>query len=159
MKNAKNKKLLIEQLQKTPIIEITCQKVGIGRTTYYRWREQDEDFRKAADEALAAGFELVNDLSEAQLFTMIKEKNFSAIQLWLRHHHVKYGNKIEVTATIKESDKELSPEQKALISEALRLAALPVPEENQQKNEQSIESSKSSGEILGSDTEQPENKA
>jgi len=31
-----NKKALIEQLKKTPIVQICCEKVNIGRATYYR---------------------------------------------------------------------------------------------------------------------------
>jgi len=64
------------------------------------------------------GEEMINDLSESQLITLIKEKNFSAVQLWLRQHHPKYGNKLEVRTKI-ETEDPMTPEQEALVREAL----------------------------------------
>jgi len=28
--------LIIEQLKKTPIVQVACEKCGVGRSTYYR---------------------------------------------------------------------------------------------------------------------------
>ncbi len=39
LKQDKNKKAIIEKLKQSPIIQIACKKVGIGRATYYRWRK------------------------------------------------------------------------------------------------------------------------
>jgi hypothetical protein len=113
-----DKKLLIEQLKKTPIVQLACERCGISRTTYYQWRKDDKEFLKDSDEALKDGKDIISDLSESQLITLIKEKNFQAIQLWLRQHHPEYGNKLEVKATIEKED-PLTPEQEALIREAL----------------------------------------
>jgi hypothetical protein len=115
------KKLLLEQLRKTPIIQVACERAGVGRTTYYRWRKEDEKFKEESDDALRDGEEFITEMSEGQLIALIKEKNFSAISLWLRQHHPKYSNKLEVTATIK-NDEALTPEQEALVREALGLA-------------------------------------
>lgn len=46
------KALLLEHLEKTPIIQIACEKSGIGRSTYYRWIDQDKKFAKSARQAL-----------------------------------------------------------------------------------------------------------
>ncbi len=110
--------LLLEQLRKTPIVQLACERSGVGRSTYYRWRREDAQFLKDSDEALRDGEGMINDMSESQLLTMIKEKNFPAIQLWLRQHHPKYGNKMEITAKIK-TEEPLSPEQEQLIREML----------------------------------------
>lgn len=116
-RNTAEKKVLLEQLRKIPIIQIACERSDIGRTTYYRWRREDEKFRKAADEAMLDGEEMINDLSESQLITLIKEKNFSAIQLWLRQHHPKYRTKVELTTKIE--DETLTPEEESLVRKAL----------------------------------------
>ena len=87
-------KILLDQLRKIPIVQIACERSNIGRTTYYRWRREDEEFKKKAEEAMEDGEEMINDLSESQLITLIKEKNFPSIQLWLRQHHPKYGNRL-----------------------------------------------------------------
>lgn len=52
MKTDKNKELVIQQLKKTPIVQVSCEKVGIGRATFYRWKQEDQDFATMADEAL-----------------------------------------------------------------------------------------------------------
>jgi hypothetical protein len=123
MKRDPGKNKIIEQLRKMPIIQIACERSGIGRTTYYRWREEDADFRKAADQAIAEGEALITDMSESQLISLIRDKHFQAVQLWLRQHHPKYSNKIELFGNLKVDEEPLTPEQEALIKEALRLAS------------------------------------
>jgi len=112
------KEVLLEQLKKTPIIEVACQKVGIGRATYYRWRKEDEQFTQASDQAKGEGELLINDMAESQLISAIKEKNLTAIIFWLKNHHPTYGTKIEIT-TNKLIGYKLSPEQEELVHKAL----------------------------------------
>ena len=44
------KMLILEQLKKTPIVQIACEKVGVGRSTYYRWKKEDSKFSSSADD-------------------------------------------------------------------------------------------------------------
>jgi hypothetical protein len=127
MKTDKNKQLLIEQLKKTPIIQIACEKINIGRATFYRWKKDDENFSTQVDEALLDGNELVNDMAESQLMSAIRDKNLTAIIFWLKNHHQSYATKIEVTAKLKHDDEQLTPEQEALVMKALKLASV-LPE-------------------------------
>ena len=127
MKIDKNKQLLIEQLKKTPIIQIACEKINIGRATFYRWKKDDENFSTQVDEALLDGNELVNDMAESQLMSAIRDKNLTAIIFWLKNHHQSYATKIEVTAKLKHEDEQLTPEQEALVMKALKLASV-LPE-------------------------------
>lgn len=131
VRKARKKEQLLKNLRGTPIIEIACKKTDIGRATYYRWHKEDPNFTSAADKALLEGSLLVNDMAEAQLISAIRDKNLSAITYWLRHHHPTYANKVELSGSITTSQ-ELTPEQEALVQEALRLASL-IPEE--QKDE------------------------
>lgn len=124
METNKSKELLIEQLRKTPIVQVSCEKTGIGRTSFYRWREEDKEFAKAAEEAIAEGETLITDLSELQLINLIRDKNFPAINLWLKVHHKKYGDKVEVTGNLNIKEEPLSAEQQALVKKALGLAGL-----------------------------------
>jgi hypothetical protein len=93
-KQEKNKELMLEQLRKTPIVEIACNKVGIGRTTYYRMRKEDPEFAKKADEAIAEGTKLVNDAAETQILSAIKNGNLTAAIFWLKNKHPDYKDKI-----------------------------------------------------------------
>jgi hypothetical protein len=118
---AHNKKLLLEQLRKTPILQFACEKSNVSRATVYRWRTEDKSFATAMDEALHDGKMVVNDLAEAQLMTAIRERNLTAILYWLRHHHPDYANTLQIKHAIQ--DETLTPEQEALVREALRLAS------------------------------------
>jgi len=124
MKTLKTKELLIEQLKKTPIIQVACEKTGVGRATYYRWKKEDEEFSTKADEALSEGSSLVSDIAESQLMSAIKDKNLTAIIFWLKHHHPTYATKVEVNARLRADNETLTPEQEALVTKALRLASL-----------------------------------
>jgi hypothetical protein len=114
----KNKELLIEQLKTRPIVQIACEKSGISRATYYRWRKEDGKFLKKSDEAIQEGSLLVNDMAESQLMSAIRDKNLTAIIFWLKHHHPAYVDKIEIKGKLKHQY-NLSSEQEALISKAL----------------------------------------
>ena len=127
-RQSENKEQLLEILKKTPIVQIACEKAGIGRATYYRWRKDDPEFAKISDQALLDGNLLVNDIAESQMMSAIKDKNMTAIIFWLKHHHPAYATKIEITATNKNQDIELSDEQKALLNKALEMVALMPPE-------------------------------
>jgi ACT domain-containing protein len=123
---------LLERLKTSPIIEIACKKVGIARATYYRWRQVDKDFAKAADAALQEGKLLINDMAESQLINQIRDKHMTAIIFWLKHHHQDYANRVEVTTRSAEVD-ELSPEQQQLITKALTHASLLIKESNSEE--------------------------
>jgi hypothetical protein len=112
------KTALIEQLRRTPIVQVACEKAGIGRASYYRWRKDDEDFAKACDEAMREGVELVSDLAESKLINGIKEQNHGAISFWLRHRHPAYAEKLQIRAKV-ETDTALTPEQEELVRRAL----------------------------------------
>jgi hypothetical protein len=118
-----NKKLLLEQLQKIPVVEIACQKLGIGRASYYRWRAESKEFAKEADEAIREGRELGNDMSESQILKAIRDGNLSAAYFWLKHNSKNYATKVELTANIK-PDEELTPEQQETVRKALALTGL-----------------------------------
>ena len=119
----KNQELLLEQLRKTPVVQVACEKVGVGRATYYRWRKDSEEFAKLADEAIMEGNALVNDMAESQLMAAIRDKNLTAIIFWLKHHHPHYATKVEITGHLKHEE-QLTPEQEALVMKALKLAEL-----------------------------------
>ena len=120
---AEDKKSILEQLRKLPIVQVACQKANVGRASYYRWLAQDKKFAKEAEEAIAEGVEMINDLSESQLITAIKNQNFSAVRFWLQNRHKAYTNKVEVLERENSLNQELNAEQKKIVREALRLAA------------------------------------
>ncbi len=128
-RQAKSKELLLEILKKTPIVQIACEKAGVGRASYYRWRKEDAEFAQHTDQALLDGSLLVNDMAESQLMSAIKDKNMTAIIFWLKHHHPAYATRVEVTTSNKNQEIVLTDEQKELLNKALEMAALIPPQE------------------------------
>lgn len=125
MERQKEQKIaLIDQLKKTPIVQLSCEKTSISRATYYRWRKEDPHFATACDAAIDEGDELVSDMAESKLITAIKEQNFNAISFWLRKRSPRFRDRIEVTAA--RPQEELTEEQEATVKEALRLASMTI---------------------------------
>ncbi len=112
------KKLLLEHLEKTPIVQIACEKSGVGRSTYYRWLEQDKKFARSAKQALSKGILIMNDLAESQLLKSVRDGNMTAIIFWLKSRHLSYWNKLEI---VENNDKEeLTKAQKEVIRRVLK---------------------------------------
>ncbi|MBP9826994.1 hypothetical protein KBC99_00775 [Candidatus Saccharibacteria bacterium] len=129
-----DKQRLLAQLAKTPIVEAACKHANLPRSTYYRWRKDDEAFADACDETIDLSIGRINDLAESQLINGIKDQNMSAITFWLKHHHRSYRNRLEIDAKVQTIQQELTPDQAELVSRALRMAGLITNEE--QENDQ-----------------------
>ena len=120
---AQEKKMLIEQLKKIPIVQVACEKTQVGRATFYAWKKDDPEFAKLVDEAIGDGVALVSDVAESQLLSAIKEGNLGAITYWLSRRHAAFGNRVEVTTKSITDTHNLTPEQEETVRQALRLAA------------------------------------
>ena len=136
-RQGKYKEKVIENLKKIPVIQVACERTNIARATYYRWRNDDENFKEQSDEAISEGEAFINDMSESQLISLIKDKNLPAINLWLKTHHQKYTNKLRIEGNI-QTEKALTPEQQQLVNQALKLASL-TSESSEQRKEQNNE--------------------
>lgn len=121
MKKNKIKNSFLEQLRKIPIVQVACEKTGISRQSVYRWRNEDEKFKKEMEAALAEGEAIVNDMTESQLLSLIREKSWPAIRFWLNHRNPRFKDKVEIEGKI-ETIQELNSEQRELVKKALTLA-------------------------------------
>ncbi|MFA6077334.1 MAG: phBC6A51 family helix-turn-helix protein [Candidatus Paceibacterota bacterium] len=119
-----DKEILTEQLRKTPIIQIACEKCGVSRATFYRWRSEDLDFAAKTDTAINEGLSLITDMAESQLISAIKDRNLPGIIFWLKAHHKDYKTKLELSGKIEVDNRILTPEQQELIERAMKLAGL-----------------------------------
>lgn len=137
MKKNKVKDNFLAELRKIPIVQVACERVGVSRNSVYRWKNTDEAFSEEMEKAIAEGEALVNDLTENQLLTLIKEKEWSAISFWLRHRNPKFRDRVEITT--KTENSKLTPEQESIVRQALQLASA-VPAEISKTNENQNES-------------------
>lgn len=90
-KSAKNR--VLEELRKTPIVEVACKKTGVARATYYRWLENDSKFEKDAQKALKEGEDKVNDMAVSQLIIQIQNGVLKAATYWLDRRDPKFKPK------------------------------------------------------------------
>ena len=82
--------IFLEELSKTPIVSVVCQKVGLSRQTIYRWLSEDSKFKVQFNTAISRGRDSVNDLAESKLINKIRDDNMIAIQFWLRNNKINY---------------------------------------------------------------------
>lgn len=83
MIKGKIKQKLLKEIAKFGNVYLSCQKIGIDKATYYRWKDGDEEFRKLADKAEEIGRENIGEVAEYGLLQNIKEKNQRAIEFAL----------------------------------------------------------------------------
>lgn len=105
----KQKELFLEQLQKTPIVQVVCERLAIPRTTLYRWRREDPAFEGQVQSALEEGTGLINDLAESKLIKRVSEEDMGAIRFWLQAHHKGYSQKVHVA--LERTPQELTTEE------------------------------------------------
>lgn len=119
----KDKEAIIENLKRMPIIEIACNKSGVSRATYYRWKELDSAFSQAVDKAQEEGEALIRDVAVSKIIKGINDDNLTASMYWLNHRDPRFSNKVEIS-TITKPQEALSPEQEEAVKKALALTGL-----------------------------------
>ena len=124
MKTTKQKKILIEELEKNPVIGFATKRAGIARATYYRWLKKSKKFAEVAEKARDRGVSLINDLAQAQIILMIKNGNLTAIKFWLTHRDSAFSEKLQLMKYSELNDKKLddgklTPEESALLKKAI----------------------------------------
>lgn len=80
-KTLHNKRKLIEALEKSlGVVTTACKMIGLSRTTYYEYYNEDKEFREACDSIN----DVVLDFAESQLHKQIKDGNTSATIFYLK---------------------------------------------------------------------------
>jgi hypothetical protein len=75
------KKLIIGALEQSlGVVTTACSKADIPRSTFYKWYNEDEQFKTDVD----AIQEITLDFAESQLFKQIKENNTTATIFFLK---------------------------------------------------------------------------
>lgn len=78
---------LVEEIERTPVIQIACDKFGITRNTFYRWMKEDREFLKKVKYAMSLGEGLVNDVALSNVLSGIKSKDPKYTMYWLNRKH------------------------------------------------------------------------
>lgn len=83
-----DKKRVLEALEEAHgIVSIACKNAGIGRTSFYNWKNDDSEFAAAVEEVNESAIDHV----EGKLFNRIDDKDTTAIIFFLKTRAKKRG--------------------------------------------------------------------
>lgn len=103
-KTAVSKEKFLEQLEKSfGLVATTCRKVGISRSTYYKWRKDDSQFADRADEVK----ELQKDAVEALILKKMKDGD-TAMLIFYAKTQMKDRGYVERTEIVGKDGADLS---------------------------------------------------
>lgn len=89
---ALKKELVLRHLEEgLGIVEYACSKVGIGRTTFYKWCDADENFKIEVDKIRV---DSTPKKVEDKLLRLIDSDNITAIIFYLKSRHPDYKPKL-----------------------------------------------------------------
>jgi lipid II:glycine glycyltransferase (peptidoglycan interpeptide bridge formation enzyme) len=87
-KTEHTKKALLDALEKSlGVVTTACKKVGVGRTTYYEWYNNDTEFKDKVDELKNVAL----DFAESQLHKQIQSNSTAATIFYLKTQGKKRG--------------------------------------------------------------------
>ena len=87
-KTEQHKKAILEALEKSlGVVTTSCKKVGIGRTQFYHWLKEDDDFRYEVEDIQNVAL----DFAESQLHKQIAADSTAATIFYLKTKGKKRG--------------------------------------------------------------------
>jgi len=94
-KTEQHKKAVLEALEKSlGVVTSACKSAGVGRTQFYHWLKEDQEFKKAVEDVE----NIALDFAESQLHHQIKDGSTAATIFYLKTKGKKRGY-IERTET------------------------------------------------------------
>lgn len=121
MKSQQFKNKLLKELENFGNVLSVCKKIGMSTSTYYRWLQNNKDFRKKAKAAVIIGQKNIIDLAEHGLIYNLGNKDQRAIEYALSHLSKRYRKSDESRVIIvhrKEND-SYTPIKKMTIEDLL----------------------------------------
>ena len=107
-------KKMVEYLERTPVVESACSKLGISRSTHYRWMESEPEYKNDINRALEQGRSVVDDVAESHLISGVKDGNIGAVKFWLANNNERYKRSVQI---IKQ---EMSPVPEEIVDKFLQ---------------------------------------
>lgn len=123
MHSDRKKKMLLEQIRKTGIVQAACTKTNIARGTYYRWIREDLDFKMASEQALIEGAEIHGDIAENTVVKAASNGDVNAAKFILMHRRKPYRKRLIVDI---QNTAGISPERVEAIGRAVKMWKQPT---------------------------------
>jgi len=109
-KTNKNKKLVLEALNNSlGVVTDALKSTNLSRTQFYKWMKDDPDFKADVEEVQNVAI----DFAESQLYSLISEKNPTAVIFYLKTKgkHRGYIERIENVNSQKDPFSEMTDEE------------------------------------------------
>lgn len=90
MKSPNLKKKYLEMLEESPFPTIVARKLGINKSTIYRWKKKDYEFRHKVEDAIQRGRESMTEVVEGVTYSEAKKGNMQACRLILESNDKRY---------------------------------------------------------------------
>lgn len=100
----KTKQKLLKEISNYGNVYLSCLKTGVDKATYYRWKQQDKEFRKLANKAEKIGRDNMCDVAEHSLLKNVKDGNQRAIEYTLGNNSKRYKRKKDDVVIIHKKD-------------------------------------------------------
>ena len=109
-KTNKNKKLVLEALNNSlGVVTDALKSTNLSRTQFYKWMKDDPDFKADVEEVQNVAI----DFAESQLYSLISEKNPTAVIFYLKTKgkHRGYIERVENVNSQKDPFSEMTDEE------------------------------------------------
>ncbi len=83
-------KALVKELEKNYLLQRACSKLGLTRSTVYRWMQEDPAFAAELRAAQGIGRRYMSDYVESKLLKNVEDQNQRAIEFWLKSNNERY---------------------------------------------------------------------
>jgi hypothetical protein len=125
------KKKVLSELEKFGNVFYACIKNGVSTSTYYRWFENNKDFKKRARIAIKVGQKNFVDLAENGLISNVGNKDQRAIEYVLSHLSKRYRKSDESKVIIvhRKDNDSYAPIKKITLEDLLQENDLKVEKE------------------------------
>lgn len=90
MKSPNLRKKYLEMLEESPFPTIVAKKLGINKSTIYRWKKKFPDFKYEVEDAIQKGRESMTEVVEGVTYTEAKKGNMQACRLILESNDKRY---------------------------------------------------------------------
>jgi len=127
MAKQSKKKQVLNELEKFPNVSFACQKVGISRQTFYRWKRTNIQFAQKVKGAIEMGDSYLCDLGENQLVKKMHAGEWPSIKYYLNKRHPKY-KKVENRQSQEQKNESVFTEEE-LRAQEYAFGLLPTDEE------------------------------
>jgi hypothetical protein len=136
-----DKPKLLKILAETPVVSYACNKIGLDKSTYYRWYKDDKNFRDRAERVLTIGRKNINDMAESSIIKEINSGNMRANIFWLQHNDPRYRPVRTSYVAPQEHHHNLKP------GEVCQTCGYKEPEPSKREKERSLNNKELSDEI------------